>query len=184
MPHRFTSNRNKPVDRQNRSALIEPLEERRLCSRTPALLLSDIAQNEAQGTATFTVTLTQPSSKSVRVDFATAQNGSAVAGEDYLAMAGTLVFNPRETIKRVTVLLIDDAVVEPNETFSLKLSSARNASIGIASAVCTILNDDVIAPPPTDPPTSDPSDGDIYGYDSGNYDWGYNPYAPSCACYP
>jgi hypothetical protein len=146
-------------------ASLEPLEDRRLCSRTPGIFISDAQVNEAVGSATVTVSLNRSSPKTVRVNFATIQNGSATSGDDFIAIAGTLVFKPRETIKFVTVLLTDDATVEPDETFSLKLTSARNAYIADARGLVTIVNDDPAQPPPVEPPF-------VYDY-GGVYDPGY-----------
>ena len=77
----------------------------------------------------------------VSVDWATA-NGTAVAGSDYEAASGTLTFAPGETSKTVTVQLLGDVDLEPNETFYLNLSNAVSGTITDAQAVGTITNDD------------------------------------------
>jgi hypothetical protein len=94
--------------------------------------INDVTVNEGDsGTvgAVFTVSLTNPSSRTVTVDAATV-NGSAVAGSDYTALATTrLTFAPNETSKTVTVPVIGDLVDENNETFFLNLTNAQNAEI-------------------------------------------------------
>lgn len=60
----------------------------------------------------------------VQVDFRT-EDGSANAGSDYIAVAGTLTFYPRETLKTFNVCVIDDDVFEEDEHFYIRLSNAR-----------------------------------------------------------
>ncbi len=60
----------------------------------------------------------------VQVDFRT-EDGSANAGSDYIAVAGTLTFHPRETLKTFNVCVIDDDVFEEDEHFYIRLSNAR-----------------------------------------------------------
>ncbi len=145
-----------------RSPSIESLEPRRLLSGNPTLAISDVSFAEGQDGATayvFTVSLSQPSSKRVSVDFAT-ENGSALAGEDYAQTSGTLNFARGQTSKTVTVLVNGDTTVEGDETFSLKLRRARNAFIADGRGIGTIVNDDVLPPPPppAPPPYEPPPD--------------------------
>jgi hypothetical protein len=95
---------------------------------------------------TFTITLAKASPLKVSVGFATA-DGTATAGSDYTATSGTLVFAPGETSKTIGVPVVNDTVVEPDETFALTLSNPVNAKLGTAQAIGTIENDDV-APAP------------------------------------
>jgi hypothetical protein len=90
---------------------------------------------------TFTVTLSQPAPWPVTVNFATA-DGSATAGSDYQAASGTLTFAPGETSKSIVVNAVGDTAVESDEAFTLTLSSPNNATLGIATATGTIVNDD------------------------------------------
>ena len=53
-----------------------------------------------------------------------------------------LTFNPGETAKPVTVAVVGDTAMEPNETFFVNLSSPVNASIADALGQGSILNDD------------------------------------------
>lgn len=62
--------------------------------------------------------------QTVLVDYRT-EDGSANAGSDYIAVAGTLTFNPRETLKTFNVAVIDDDVFEEDEHFYIRLSNAR-----------------------------------------------------------
>ena len=78
--------------------------------------------------AVFTLTLTNASTQTVTVDYATA-NGTAIAGSDYAAKSGTITFNPYETVKTVAITVNADNVAEGDETFFLNLSNAVNVTI-------------------------------------------------------
>jgi hypothetical protein len=112
----------------------------------PSLSLSSnqrVAEgNSGTKTLTFDVTLSNPSVQTVTVDFATA-NGTAMAGSDYVANSGTLTIPALATSATFNVSINGDSTVEPNETFSVNLSNASNASsIVSSSATVTIDNDD------------------------------------------
>jgi chitinase len=114
----------------------------------PALSITDVSVTEGNaGTtnATFTVTLNQASAKTVSVD-ATSATGSATAPADYTSLlTSTLTFSPGETSKTVSVPVKGDTLDEPDETFTVNLSAATNATITDASGTGTISDDD---PPP------------------------------------
>jgi hypothetical protein len=97
--------------------------------------------SEAGGNATITVNLSSPSSSIVTVNYATS-NGSATAGSDYYATAGTLTFNPGDTSETFTVEIINDSFDEPNETINLTLSGPVNAVLGTPSEVILTIEDD------------------------------------------
>ncbi|HSH72612.1 MAG TPA: Calx-beta domain-containing protein [Methylophilaceae bacterium] len=97
--------------------------------------------NEAAGTITYTVSLTNPSASIVTVNYASA-NGSATAGSDYTAATGTLSFAPGETTKTITVTVAGDTVFEGAEDYSISLSAPTNATIGTGSVTTTITDDD------------------------------------------
>ncbi|MCC8533761.1 putative Ig domain-containing protein [Xanthomonas phaseoli] len=112
----------------------------------PALSIDDVSVNEGSSgttTATFTVSLSAASGQTVTVNYATA-DGTATAGSDYVARSGTLSFAPGVTAQGVAVTVNGDTAVEPNETFSVGLSGASNATIARATGTGTILNDDAV----------------------------------------
>ena len=74
----------------------------------------------------FAVTLNRAASQAVSVDYATT-DGTATAGVDYTTTAGTLTFAPGETAKTVTVLILNDAIDEGKEKFTLRLSNPQGA---------------------------------------------------------
>ena len=93
--------------------------------------------------AVFTVRLSRAHpTEAVNVDFATA-DGTAIAGDDYTHTSDTLTFAATETVKTVSVALINDDVAEPAETFGLVLSSpGSNAELGDGEATVLIRDDD------------------------------------------
>ncbi len=86
----------------------------------------------------------QDDCKAVKVDWATA-DGTATAGEDYTASSGTLTFEPGETVKIISIPIIDDTVSDSGETFALRLSNAQGVDIEDGEATGTILNDEAPA---------------------------------------
>ena len=78
------------------------------------------------------------------MDFATA-DGTALAGQDYTASSGTLVFNPGETSKNVTVVVFGDLLKETNETFRMTLNNPTNATLGIPFALGRIIDNDPVS---------------------------------------
>ncbi|MGN6184329.1 MAG: Calx-beta domain-containing protein [Thermoanaerobaculia bacterium] len=112
---------------------------------TPALLIGDATMAEGDSgavMASFTVTLAGNAAQTVTVEYATA-NGTASAGTDYAAANGTLVFTPGTTSQLVSVPLVGDTLVEPDETFFVNLTNAINATLSDNQGLGTITNDDV-----------------------------------------
>ena len=111
----------------------------------PELSVADAEANEgADATVDFAVTLSRAytnAAHSVTVDYATS-DGTATAGEDYTATSGTLTFAAGETEKTVSVPILDDAIDEGSETFTLRLSNAQGARIADGEATGTIKNSD------------------------------------------
>jgi hypothetical protein len=98
-------------------------------------------------TVTLQVTLTQPWSSNVTVDWTTADGtapSATTSDHDYVAAKGTLTFlansNSPQTI---TVTVNGDAKPELNESFLVKLSNPVNAGINLATQSITIQNDDL-----------------------------------------
>ena len=110
----------------------------------PTVSINNVSANEGNSGTTaffFSVNLSAPSSDTVSVDFRTA-DGTANAESDFQTTFGTLVFQPGETSKVIIVLVINDTVPEPDETFALNLSNPVNATISNGQGIGTIINDD------------------------------------------
>ena len=107
-----------------------------------AVSVADARASEgADAAVAFAVTLNRAASGEVTVDYAT-RDGTATAGEDYTATRGTLTFAVGDTGKTVEVPILDDALDEGEETFTLKLTGARGAAIDDGEATGTIENSD------------------------------------------
>ena len=110
----------------------------------PTLSVADASANEGADAVAFEVSLNRTFSGTahrVTVNYATA-DGTAKAGEDYTATSGSLTFAAGERVKTVRVPLLDDAIDEGEETFTLRLSNAKGARIGDGEATGTIENAD------------------------------------------
>jgi len=111
----------------------------------PSISITDETLNEGNAGTTafvFTVSLSNPSSQVVSVNYTTT-NGTAIAPGDYTSISGTLTFNPGNPItQNITVLVNGDVTNEPTETFTVDLDTPINASISDPQGVGTITNDD------------------------------------------
>jgi hypothetical protein len=112
----------------------------------PRVSISDVSKTEGKKGQTtlftFTVTLSAAYDQPVTMSFRTV-NGTAKAGEDYIAKTGTLTFKPGETTKTITITVKGDSTKEANETFYLDLFGlSGNALFTKFLGVGAILNDD------------------------------------------
>ncbi|MDB9923796.1 hypothetical protein OAC96_06245, partial [Candidatus Pelagibacter sp.] len=108
----------------------------------PAFSISNVTtSNENAANATFTVTMSTTSSATATVDYATS-NGTATASSDYTSSSGTLTFSPGDTSKTFTVPVLADTIYEGNETATITLSNAVNATISSSTATLTITDDE------------------------------------------
>jgi hypothetical protein len=85
-------------------------------------------------------------------DTAGLQNCTVVNGKgsercDYETAAGTLRFSVGEATKVVQVPIVNDTLVEGNETFTLTLSGVSGANLGTATSTVTINDNDAGAAP-------------------------------------
>ena len=109
----------------------------------PALSVGNATVTEGNGgtvSATFNVTLSPASGRQITVAYTTA-NATATSA-DYTPQSGTLTFNEGETTRQITVAVVGDIAVEPDENFYVKLTNAPGATITDAQGVGTIVNDD------------------------------------------
>ena len=124
--------------------------------KAPTVSISDGVPSPAvegtDGTITFTVTLSNAADHPLTVNYATV-NGTALAGSDYTATSGTLTFAAGETSTTVTVAVLDDAIFENPEAFTVELSDP-STGLTIADGVG---EGDIIDTP--DAPTVSISDG-------------------------
>ena len=107
----------------------------------PAIVVLDVVLDESAGSASFDVMLTSSDLATVTVDYATA-DGTALAGSDYTATSGTATFVPGDTVETVAVPVLDDAVAEEEQSFTLDLSNPVEATISRSQAFGTIVDTD------------------------------------------
>jgi ELWxxDGT repeat protein len=113
-------------------------------AQPPTLSIADVSQAEGNSgavAAQFTVQLSAPSTEPISVRYSTA-NGTAVAGIDYTATAGTLMFEPGQTSQTISVPILGDRLGEPDETFVVNLDSPINATIFDEQGLGTIRDDE------------------------------------------
>ncbi|HXT62416.1 MAG TPA: Calx-beta domain-containing protein, partial [Pyrinomonadaceae bacterium] len=133
---------------------------------TPRIQLSasTYSVNEGAGSAIISLSRTGDPSLAVSVKFATNDTsgltscgtvtGAASERCDYVTSIGTVSFASGETDKSITIPLVDDALVEGNENFTLTLTSITGGQLGTpSSATVTIVDND------SSPSTSNPIDG-------------------------
>ena len=115
-------------------------------STDPTLSIDSLTVTEGDGGATdltFTVTLSAASDREVTVDYAEGTGGTAEAGSDYTALvASSLTFAAGDTSRTIAVSVTGDTVDEPDETITVELGNAVNATIGTGTGIATIADND------------------------------------------
>jgi uncharacterized delta-60 repeat protein len=103
-----------------------------------------VSENVASANAVITVTRAMATNMAVWVQFATTTNGTATPGADYMPTNGWLSFLPGETNQIFRVRILDDKMIEGNETFGLELTTTdTNVSIGpFGQTTMTLIDDD------------------------------------------
>lgn len=111
---------------------------------TPALSVNDVTVAEGSSgstTATFTVSLSNPSAFISSVDWSTV-DGSATAGVDYASGTGAVSFAVGQTSRTFAVTVQGDSVDEADETFSVELANPAGSLIADDTGVGSIDDDD------------------------------------------
>ena len=113
----------------------------------PFLVISDTTAAEGNAGTTpffFTLSLNQAAGDGgVSVNWATA-DGTATAGEDYVAASGTATIAAGATSVTISIDVIGDTTSEPDETFFVNLDGVAGATLADAQGVGTIVNDDIV----------------------------------------
>lgn len=87
------------------------------------------------------ITLTQPAAANVVLHYST-QNGTAVAGSDFVAKSRSLTIKSSRRFANVTVRITPNTTAEALETFRLVVDSVTNATVIDDTGVITIQDDD------------------------------------------
>ena len=136
----------------------------------PTVSISDGSATEG-GKVEFKISLSAPTGRAVSVDFRPEVGpGDTATFFDFerpegtqLGFGGGTESEPPSYTLRITTA--DDDIDEEDETFTVRLSNPRNATLGDATATGTIIDDDDgTAPPP--PPSDLPTVGFWLGLDS------------------
>lgn len=107
------------------------------------------------GGVVFEILLDAPQTQTVTVDYTTVP-GTATAA-DFTPRTGTATFAPGETRVAITVPVTNDTLIEPAETFSLRLSNSSAGTLTAVDQVTARIMDDEVEPTPTPPPTASPT---------------------------
>jgi peptide/nickel transport system substrate-binding protein len=124
-----------------------------LCIR-PEITIDDLTVTEPTSgtvTATFTVRLSSEMDGQVTIDYST-QDGTAHAGEDYVATSGTLSFAPHERAHTISVTVNAGSAGEPTENFFVDLANQSEGTLVDGRGVGTIQPPPAPPPPPPPPP--------------------------------
>ncbi|MDO6796468.1 retention module-containing protein, partial [Shewanella sp. 1_MG-2023] len=93
--------------------------------------------------ALFTLTLSEPSTETITLDYSS-EELTALFGEDFTNVSGTITFLPGETTAYITVPITDDLIVEDSPEFALiNLSNVTNAVLGDTQATLRIYDNDL-----------------------------------------
>ena len=96
---------------------------------------------EPGGIVTITVLRTGGLAGNVTVNYSTA-NDTAMAGQDYTAVSGTLTFTGGQTSASFSVPIVNDGIAEPNEEFIVILSDATGGgTLGVPNTAFVTITD-------------------------------------------
>jgi hypothetical protein len=125
------------------------------------LSAANYSVNESANSLTVDVTRTGSTGATATVNFATTDNAGltnctvayGIASErcDYGSAAGTVRFGPGETTKSFTMPIVNDGLVEGNETFSIALSAPSGMTLASPQLATVTINDNDAVPPPQNP---------------------------------
>jgi len=110
-------------------------------SVTVGFAAADSAISEDVSPAMLLVSLTATQAAPVTVHYAPTGGTATGGGVDYTLAPGTLTFAPGETVKFIPIAIINDALLEPEETIIVTLDSPVGALLNANTThACTIQN--------------------------------------------
>ena len=108
---------------------------------TIAIELGSYTTVEGAGTATIKLVLNKPAFDSVYVNFDVA-GGTATPGADYsIATPNPIFFNIGDSVKTVTINIVNDIRVETPETINVEISNPLGATLGNRTTAVMTIND-------------------------------------------
>jgi hypothetical protein len=112
----------------------------------PELRIGDVSANEgnsATSAVTLTLSLTSPATTATTIGYKTIA-GNATSGSDFTGVtSGTATIAAGATSALITVYVIGDTTFEPNETFTVQVTSASGLNLADGFATVSIVNDDL-----------------------------------------
>ncbi|MEQ8785271.1 MAG: Calx-beta domain-containing protein, partial [Pirellulaceae bacterium] len=126
------------------NAVIEALDISMLEQSVPGLSINDVPQFEGDTgvqNQVFTVSLSHAVASDVSVSFAV-ESSTALAPDDFTAQTGVLTIPAGAASGTIVVQIKGDTIIEPNETYLVRLSNPQGAQLVDDLGVGTILNDD------------------------------------------
>ena len=109
----------------------------------PMLTIADATALESDSSIKFTVSLSEAfPGNDVSFDYHTIA-GSAIAGDDYTAVFDTTSISAGDTTAEIFIYIINDTLVEDDETFALVIANPHNATITKDRGTATIKIDDL-----------------------------------------
>ncbi len=99
---------------------------------------------ETSGTVEVTIVRTNGSAGVLTVDYATV-NGTALGTNDFVTQTGTLTFVEGQTNQTIALTILDDVLVEGDESFTLQLLNPGSGTVvsGLTNLPVTIVDNDV-----------------------------------------
>lgn len=99
--------------------------------------------NEGTANVEVAVSLSNASGLAVSVDYGVSGGTATWKGFDYTLEAGKLSFAPGETVKTITIAVVDDTLYEADESIKVNLFNPSSTMLGATTQyVHTILNND------------------------------------------
>ncbi|WP_320055545.1 Calx-beta domain-containing protein [Desulfuromonas thiophila] len=110
-----------------------------------AYTVGDAVLNEANGSVTLTVTRTGRLDVASTLEYSTR---SYTAGPtDFVSQSGTLQFAPGQSVKNISIGVVNDTIPEMDEVFRVRFSSPSDDFVADFTAEVTILDNDGIGLP-------------------------------------
>ena len=122
-----------------------------------------------QGTGTFTFSRTGSTAAALTVNFTV--GGTATSGSDYTAIGTSCGFTAGSATATETVSVLDDNLVEGNETVVVTLAAGTGYTVGSPSAATVTISDDdaTVTVAATDATAGEPSDSGTFTFTRAGY---------------
>ncbi|MEZ4265753.1 MAG: Calx-beta domain-containing protein [Myxococcota bacterium] len=109
----------------------------------PVVSVASASAPEDGGPATLVLSLSLPTGLPVVVPWQTTTTGTATVVDDFAAVSSSATFAPGSSSVELTIVVVDDALDEADETVVIELSGPTGATLGTSTGTLTIEDDDV-----------------------------------------